>query len=80
LLPKKHRSKTSVGATFMVARWWGMLSVHLAHIKGTGPRSHPRRATMKALTPTKSKRGLPKEQKRRKILSYDLEKTERSSF
>jgi hypothetical protein len=32
------------------------------------------------LTPTKSEKGLPKEQKRRKILSYDLEKTEGSSF
>jgi hypothetical protein len=31
----------------MVARWWGVLSVHLVHIKGTGSRCHPRRATMK---------------------------------
>jgi hypothetical protein len=32
------------------------------------------------LTPTKSEKGLPKEQKRRKILSYDLDTTERRSF
>jgi hypothetical protein len=32
------------------------------------------------LTPTKSEKGLPKAQKRRKILSSDREKTERSSF
>jgi hypothetical protein len=33
-----------------------------------------------ALTPTKSEKGLPKEQKRGKLLSDDLEKTERSFF
>ena len=39
-----------------------------------------RQGTINPLTPTKSEKGLPKEQKRRRILSYDREKTERSSF